>query len=139
MCTTWYQENCPPENRPPEICPQENCPPRKLPPMNIPPWNPLPTYKSHKWKKKQNYKIFCLEGSCATQHPYQNNQDPLWYTEDLRENTGLRYFLYRMKKIRKSNESENREMVFTYQLHKSRRTKTKQSNYKIWQIRETTK
>ena len=101
-------------------------PPRKLPPMKAPPcenypknfsprkispWenysqsNPLPTYKSYKWKKKQNYKIFCLEESCAIQHPYQNNQGPLWYTNNLTENTGLRYFLYRMKKIQKSNES----------------------------------
>ena len=47
--------------------------------------------------------------------------------------TGPRYFLYRMKKIQKSNESENRQMAFTCQLYKSRRTKTRQSNYKIWQ------
>ena len=75
---------------------------------NYPQWNTLPTYKSHKWKKKQNYKVFSLEESCAIQHPYQNNQGPLWYTDDLTENSGLRYFLYRMKKIQKSNESENR-------------------------------
>ena len=44
-----------------------------------------------------------------------------------------------MKKIQKSNESENRQVTFTCQLYKSRRTKTRQSNYKIWQICETTK
>ena len=89
------------ENYPPIIFP-----PRKLPPVKIPPpwetypqWNALPTYKSHKWKKKQNYKIFFLEESCPIQHPYQNNQGLLWYTHDLTENTGLSYFLYRMKKI----------------------------------------
>ena len=64
--------------------------PRKLPPMkarpyenypqkfvlekispweNYPQWNPLPAYKSYKWKKQQNYKIFCLEESSAIQHP----------------------------------------------------------------------
>ena len=106
---------------------------------NYPKWNPLPTYKLYKWKKKQNYKFFCLEESCAIQHPYQNNQGPLWYTDDFTENTGLRYFLYRVKKIQKSNESENRQVAFTCQLYKSRRTKTRQSNYKIWQICETTK
>ena len=44
-----------------------------------------------------------------------------------------------MTKIQKSNESENRQVPFTCQLCKSRRTKTRQSNYKIWQIWETTK
>ena len=93
-------------------------PPRKLSPWEkYPQWNPPPTYKSYKWKKKQNYQIFCLEESCAMQHPYQNNQGPLWYTNDLTENTGLRYFLYRMKKIQISNESENRQVAFTCQLY----------------------
>ena len=106
-----YMENCPPENYLPENCPPEKSPPwkeplpiwtlspvkitpRTLPPRklapgkitpweNYPQWNPFPTYKSYKWKKKQNYKIFCLEESFAIQHPYQNNQGPLWYTDDL--------------------------------------------------------
>ena len=90
-------------------------------------------------KEKQNYKIFCLEGSCAIQHPYQNNQGLLSYTDDLTENTELRYFLYRTKNTQKSNGSENRQVPFTCQLYKSRKTKTRQSNYKIWQICETTK
>ena len=84
-------------------------------------------------KKKQNSKIFCLEESRAIQCPYQNNQGPFWYTNDLTENTGLRYFLYRMKKIQKSSESENHQVAFTCQLYKSRRNKTRQSNYEIWQ------
>ena len=126
----------------PEKLSLRKLPTRKLSPMNItsyesspweyyPPCNPLPTYKSYKWKKKQIYKIFCLEESCATQHPYQNNQGPLWYTDDLTENTGLRHFLYRMKKIQNLNESENCQIAFTCQLYKLRGTKTKQSNYKI--------
>ena len=61
-------------------------------------------------KEKTKLKIFCLEESCAMQHPHQNSQGPLWYTDDLTENTGIRYFLYRMKKIQKSNENENRQM-----------------------------
>ena len=73
-------------------------PPRKFPMGKYPQWNPLLTYKSYKWKKQQNYKIFSLEESCVIQHPYQNNQGPLWYTDGLTENAGLRYFLYRMKK-----------------------------------------
>ena len=90
-------------------------------------------------KEKANYNSFCLEESCAVQHPCQKNQGPLWYTDDLTENTGLRYFFYKMKKKQKSNESENCQVAFTCQLYKSRRTKTRQSDYKIWQICETTK
>ena len=81
--------------------------------------------------------MFCLEESYAIQHPYQNNQGSLRYTADLTKNTRLRDFLYRMKKIQKSNESKNRQVAFTCQLYKSRRTKTRQSNYKIWKICET--
>ena len=128
-------ESSPCENYPPEICSPENCTLWKSPPLRkLPPLAPTHTYKSY-----QNYKIFGLEESCATQHPYQNNQGPLWYSDDRAENTGIRYFLYRIKKVQKLNESENRQMAFTCQLYKSRRTKTRQSNYKIWQICETTK
>ena len=38
-----------------------------------------------------------------------------------------------MKKIQKSTESESRQVAFICQLYKSKRTKTSQSNYKIWQ------
>ena len=38
-----------------------------------------------------------------------------------------------MKKIQKSTKSENRQVAFTFQLYKLRRTKTSQSNYKICQ------
>ena len=78
---------------PQKIAPYENNPPSspmnipsyenpslwKLPPRNLPPRRFLPgkitlneippTYKSYKWKKQQNYKIFCLEESSAIQHP----------------------------------------------------------------------
>ena len=118
------------ENYPPEICPRENCPLWKFPPWeNYFRRNPHPTYKSYKWKKKQNCKSFWIKESCATNHPYQNNQGPLWCTHDLTENTGLTYFLYRMKKSQKSNGSKNRQMGFTGQLYNSRRTKTRQPNY----------
>ena len=50
---------------PPEFFTRENCPLG-----NNPQWNPLPTYNSYKWKKKHNYKSFCLEESCAIQHPF---------------------------------------------------------------------
>ena len=94
-----YQENCPLWKYPPvKITPQNFSPEKIAPWANYPQSNPLPTNKSYQWKKKQNCKIFCLEESCAIQHPYQNNQGPLWYTDDLTENTGLRYFLYKMKK-----------------------------------------
>ena len=71
----------------------QNFSPEKITPWeNYPQSNLLSTYKAYKWKKKQNYKIFCLEESCAIQHPYQNNQRPLWYTDDFTKNTGLTFF-----------------------------------------------
>ena len=78
---------------------------------NFLPWNPLPTYKSYKWKKKQNYKNFYLEESCATQHPYQNNQVPILYTYDLTEILGLDTFFTEWKK------SENRAKAKTAKWH----------------------
>ena len=113
---------------PVKITPQKFSSEKIAPWENYPQWNPLPSYKSYKFKKKQNYKFFCLEESCAIQHLYQNNQGPLWYTNDLTENTGLRYFLYRMKKIQILNKNENHQVALTCQLYKSRRTKTRQSN-----------
>ena len=77
---------------------------------------PFPLINQTNERKK---KIFCLEKSCATKHPYQNNQGLFWYTDDLIENTGLRY------DTKKSNESENRQMALTCQLYKSGRTKTR--------------
>ena len=71
---------------------------KKFAPEKIGPYENSPLNKLYKWKKRQIYKIFWLEESCATQHPYRNNQGPLWYTNDLTENTGLRYFLHKMKK-----------------------------------------
>ena len=120
-------ENCLPENCPPsqkialqKITPDENTPLWILPTMKIPPNEYYPLWKlppgkitpneisspiiNHTNERKNKItKFFYLEGSCAIQHPYQNNQGLLWYTDDLTENTGLRYFLYRMKKIQKSN------------------------------------
>ena len=101
-CPQW--RNLPPcMNSPPyESSPCENYPPprllKKFAPEKIGPYENSPLNKLYKWKKRQIYKIFWLEESCATQHPYRNNQGPLWYTNDLTENTGLRYFLHRMKK-----------------------------------------
>ena len=95
-----------------KITPQNFSPEKIGPWRNYLQWNPLPIYKSCKWKKKQNYRIFYLEESCAIQHPYQNNQGPLWYTGDLTENTGIRYFLYRIKK-----NSKNRTKVKMVKWH----------------------
>ena len=115
-----YQENCPLWKYTPEICARENCPLWKLPPNEIP--SSLINHKNE-WKNKIT-NIFL---------PWRKlrNTTSLY--------TGLRYILYRMTKIQKSNESANHQVAFTCQLHKSRRTKTRQSNYKIWQICETTK
>ena len=98
-----------------KIAPYESSYLRKLPPWNLPsgkitPNKILSPLINHTNERKSKIiKFFSLEESCAIQHPYQNNQGPHWYTDDLTENSGLRYFfLYRMKKIQKSNESENR-------------------------------
>ena len=104
-------ERSPCESYPPEICPWENCPPTKIPPEKITP-SPLheissPLINHTNERKKSNYKVFGLEESCATQHPYQNNQGPLRYTDNLIKNTRLRYFLYRMKNTQKKNKSKN--------------------------------
>ena len=125
-------ECSPCENYPPEICPLE-----KITPMNSPPHLEIIQMK----EKPKLQKLLLRRKLCNTKAlgKHQNNQGLLWYSDDLTENTGLRYFLYKMKKIQKSKESENRRMAFTCQLYKSRRTKTRQSNYKIWQICETNK
>ena len=118
-------ECSPCENYPPEICPLE-----KITPMNSPPHLEIIQMK----EKPKLQKLLLRRKLCNTKAlgKHQNNQGLLWYSDDLTENTGLRYFLYKMKKIQKSKESENRRMAFTCQLYKSRRTKTRQSNYKIW-------
>ena len=51
---------------PVKITPQNFSPEKIAPCENYPQWNLLPTCKSYKWKKKQNYKFFCLE-----ENPYQ--------------------------------------------------------------------
>ena len=106
-----------PQKFPTRKFPPENCPLWIFPPMKAPPlWKlsprnmPLIKITPHEFlsplinhtneRKSKITKFFCLKEICATQHPYQNNQGPLWYTDDLTENTGL---LYRMKKIQKSN------------------------------------
>ena len=126
----------PPRNLSPKKLPLWKFPPRE----NYPPWNPLPNYKSYKCKKRQNYKISCLEDNCTQHNILIKITKVVFDTQMISQKIfELRYFLYRMKKIQKLNESENRQMAFTCQLYKSRRTKTRQSNYKIWQICETTK
>ena len=136
-----HQENCPPPPPqiifPQKIAPYEYSPlwklpsvkitPRKLPPGKITPNEiPSPLINHINERKNKITKIFSLKK--AVQYNILTSL-----------HTGPRYFLYRMKKIQKSNESENHQVAFTCQLHKSRRTKTRQSNYKIWQICETTK
>ena len=51
-------------------------------------------------KEKAKLQIFFEE------NPYQNNQCPLWCTDDFTENTGLRYFFTEWKKMQKLNESK---------------------------------
>ena len=85
---------------PPSIS-SRNLPPGKLAPMKILPWKnsphkiPSPLINYTNERKDKITKCFALKK--AVQHNILN-QGPLWYTNDLTENTGLRYFLHRMKK-----------------------------------------
>ena len=136
MKSNLVSENCPPENSPlwkyllMNISPMKdlpvkitppplrNVPLRKLSPYENPPpwenyplppsWNLLSTNKSYKWKKKNQITKFLVLKK-AVQHNIliQNNQGPLRYTDNLIENTRLRYFLYRMKNTQKKNKSKN--------------------------------
>ena len=98
------RENCPlwvlpPMKSPPVKITPRNFLPRKLPPMKIPPHKvPSPLINHTNERKNKITKFFALKKA-------KNNQGPLWHTDDLTEITGLWYFLYRMKKIRKSNKS----------------------------------
>ena len=104
--------------------PLRNLPPRKFHPGKISPNEiPSPLVNHINERKNKITKFLAWRKLCNTTSLH----------------TGLRYFLYRMKKIQKSNESANRQVAFTCQLYKSRRTETRQSNYKIWQIGKTTK
>ena len=146
-------------SRVPGKFPPRKFPPRKLPPMKISPYEYVPLWKlppvkitplpTEKIASCENFPLGKLPPMKSPPHlqiiqmkkktklqiflPWRK----LCNTISL--HTGLRYFLYRMKKIQKSNQSENRRVTFTCQLYKSRRTKTWQSNYKTWQICETTK
>ena len=75
---------------PGKLIPEKIPPPRKLPHMKIPPMNialmkappvkitpnevPSPFTNHTNERKNKIIKFFCLEESCAMQHPYQNNQ-----------------------------------------------------------------
>ena len=89
------------KNYSPEFSPQENCPLWKSPHGEITP-NEIPSPFINHTNERKN-KITKFFASCAIQHPYQKNQGRLWYKDDFTENTALRFFLYRVKKIQKSN------------------------------------
>ena len=126
-------ESPPCENCPPEICPRKNCPYENSPPEKITLHEiPSPIINHTNVRKDKNYKISCLEENCTQHNILIKITKVVFDTQMISQKIfELRYFLYRMKKIQKLNESENRQMAFTCQLYKSRRTKTRQSNYKI--------
>ena len=115
-----------PLSPPPENLPLQNCTPLKIPPYEYSPLWKLPPVKitthnispekiapwenspppgkitpneisspliNHTNERKNKITHFFFE-----ENPYQNNQGPLWCTDDFTENIGLRYFLYRVKK-----------------------------------------
>ena len=113
---------------PVKIIPQKFSP-EKMPPGKITP-NEIPSLLINHTNEKKNkiIKFFVLKKAVQYNILMKITKVLFWYTNDLTENTGLRYFLYRMKKIQISNESENRQVSFTCQSDKSRRTNTRQSN-----------
>ena len=112
----------------------ENCPLGKFPPGKITP-NGIPSPLINHTNERKN-KIFCLEKT--VQYSILITITKVLFDTQMIPQKILGFF-YRMKKIQKSNESENHQVAFTCQLCKSRRTKTRQSNYNIWQTCETTK
>ena len=118
--------------------PCENYPPRKLPPGKITP-NEIPSLLINHTNERKNKitKFFALKK--AVQYNILIKITNVLFDTQMISQKTLRYFLHRVKKIQKSNESANHQVAFTCQLYKSRRTETRQSNYKIWQIGKTTK
>ena len=120
-CFCWYQETCAPENYPPEKCSPENCTLWKLPscenyPQDICPEKIAPLWKSPSEKittrkipsllinhtnerKNKITKFFALKN--AMQHNILIKITKAFFDTQMisQKNTGLRYFLYRMKKI----------------------------------------
>ena len=120
-CFCWYQETCAPENYPPENCSPENCTLWKLPscenyPQDICSEKIAPLWKSPSEKittrkipsllinhtnerKNKITKFFALKN--AMQHNILIKITKAFFDTQMisQKNTGLRYFLYRMKKI----------------------------------------
>ena len=126
-----HEKIAPYENTPYEYPPLWKLPPQKFAPEKIAPYEippheiPSPLTKHTNESKIKCTKFFAFKKAVQHNILIKTSKVP-FYTDNLTENPGLRYFLYRMKKIRKSNEGENRQMTFTCQLHKSGRTKTRQ-------------
>ena len=120
------------ENYPPEFFPWENCPLWKLPPPGkiIPNEIPSPPINHTNERKNKITKFFALKK--AVQYNILIKITKVLFDTQMisQKILGLDTFF---------TEWKNSQVAFTCQLYKSRRTKTRQSNYKIWQICETTK
>ena len=118
------------ENYPPEFFPWENCPLWKFPSGKIA-LNEIPSpLINHKNERKNKItKLFVLKKTVQ----YNSLFDTQMISQKI---LGLDTFFTEWKKIQKPNESVTRQVAFTCQLYKSRRTR--QSNYKTWQTGETT-
>ena len=122
--------------------PPRNLPLRKLPTMKIPPEkinpheiaSPLINHKNERKNKITN--LFALKN--AMQHNILIKITKVFLDTQMisQKIQGLDTFFTERKKIQRSNETENHQIAFTCQFCKSRKTKTRQSNYGIWQICE---
>ena len=147
LCQKWpeattnreYQENCSPENCPYENTPM-NIPPMKAPPVKITPQKfgpdkiapcdiPSPLINHANQRKNKSTHFFALTKAVQYNILIKITK-VLFDTQKISQKIlGLDTFFTQW------NESKNQMKAKI----KSRRTKTRQSNYKMWQICETTK
>ena len=112
--------------------PSRNLPPVKLPPLGkiTPNEIPYPLINHTNERKSKITKFFALKKALQYNILIKITK-VLFDTQMISQKIlGLDTFF---------TEWKNSQVAFTCQLYKSRRTKTRQSNYKIWQIGETTK
>ena len=146
----WYQENCPLENHPPPRkkkivplwkyplwifplwkLPLRIFPPRKLAPGEITSSETPSPFINHANERKNKIIEFFTLKKAVQYNILIKITKVLFDTQMISQKIlGLDTFF---------TEWKNSQVAFTCQLYKSRRTKTRQSNYKIWQIGETTK
>ena len=118
------------EDCPPEFFSRENCLPGKITPNRI----PYPLINHTNERKNKITKCFALKK--VVQHNILMKIAKVLFDTQM---ISQKILSLQNEKNPKLQRKRKRQMAFTCQLYKSRRTKIRQSNYKIWQIWETIK